>query len=226
MDTPIRPGANDNHRLVGGIAGLAFVALVVAGGVAQGDVPVYSEGPTVIKDWFANNGDRWLIAGCLLVLAMIFYVAFLAALVTSLLSADDGRSPWPLLALLAGVHLVVAVQASVAFDGTLALLKGEVSNDVARTLSAGDYMTFLLVYPFAGIQALAVSLCIFKTGVLSRALAWFGPIVAAGGLVAAAAPLEHDPEGVLTVVGYITLFAFLAFAAGVSLSMIRTARRE
>lgn len=226
MTTPIRPEVNDNHLLAGGLAGLGFVALMIAGGVIQGDVPVYSDGPTAIKDWFANNGDKYLIAGCLMALGMIFYLVFLAVLVTSFFKADDVRSAWPWLALLAGVHLVVAVQASVAFDGTLALLEGEVSDDVARALSAGDYMAFLLLYPFAGIQALAISLCIFKTGVLSRALARFGPIVTAGGLIATAAPLEHDAEGALSIVGYGTLFGFLALSAGISLSMIRTVKRQ
>lgn len=64
-------------------------------------------------------------------------------------------------------------------------------------------MTFLLLYPFAGILALAVSLVIMKTGVLWRPLAWFGPLITLGGLVAATAPLNHDAEGALTTVSYL-----------------------
>lgn len=221
MTTSNRAGLRGNHGLIGGAAGITFVALMVAAGVVQGDVPVYSDGPAMIKDWFASNNDRYLIGGFLIVLGAIFYLLFLSVLVTSLFRADGTSSPWPWLALLAGVHLLVAAQASVAFDGTLALLKGDVSDDVARALSAGDYITFLLLYPFAGIHTSAVSVCILRTGVLWRPLAWLGPLVGVGGLVATAAPLQHDPEGVLTVVGYITLFAFLAFSAGASLSLIR-----
>lgn len=40
-----------------------------------------------------------------------------------------------------------------------------------------------------------------------------------------AAPLEHDAEGALTWVGYLTLFAFLAWVAGVAASMIRAERQ-
>lgn len=226
MSTSIRAGLLNNRGLIGGIAGIAFVALMVAGGVVQGDVPVYSQEPAVIKDWFVDNSDRYLIGWCFIAVGVIFYLAFLAALISILVEADGTRSPWPWLSLIAGVHLVVAAQASVAFDGTLALLEGDVSDDVARTLSAGDYMTFLLLYPFAGIHTLAVSLSILRTGVLWRALGWFGPLVAVAGLVALAAPFERDAEGVLTTVGYITLFAFLAFSFAVALSMIQTGRQR
>jgi hypothetical protein len=143
---------------MGGAAGVAFVISHGRGWGGQGDVPVYTDGPIVIKEWFAHNSDRYLVGSCLIVLGVFFYLAFLAALVAALLRADEEHGPWPWLALLAGVHLVVAAQASVAFDPTLALLEGDVSDDVARTLSAADYMTFLLLYPFAGVLTLAVSL--------------------------------------------------------------------
>jgi hypothetical protein len=211
---------------IGGAAGVAFVALTLIGGVIQGDVPVYTDGPTVIKEWFADNSDRYLVGWCLIVLGAFFFLAFLSVLVAAFARADEAQGPWPWLALLAGALVVVAAQVSSAFDPTLALLEGAVSDDVARTLSAADYVTFLLLYPFAGILALAVSLIIIKTGVLWRPLAWFGPLITLGGLVAATAPLEHDAEGALTTVGYVTLLAFLAWTAGVSASMIHAARRR
>jgi hypothetical protein len=153
---------------IGGAAGLAFVALTVVGGIVQGDVPVYTEGPIKIKEWFAENSDRYLVGGLLIVLGALFFLTFLAALVAALFRAEAAHSPWPWLVLLAGVHLVVALQASTAFDPTLALLKGDVSDDLARTLSAADYMAFLLVYPFAGLLTLAASLSVLNTGVLGR----------------------------------------------------------
>ncbi len=86
-------------------------------------------------------------------------------------------------------------------------------------------MTFGLMYPLAGAMALAVSLAIVRTGVLWRPLAWFGPLIAVGGLVSMTAPLQHDANGVLTTVGYLTMFAFLAWVAGAAASMIRTQPR-
>lgn len=224
MTTPSAVKPLSQWDVLAGAAGLLFVALTIAGGVVQGDVPVYSDGPAVIKEWFAENSDRYLVGAFLIVLAVFFFLGYLAGLVAGLLRVD-GHGLWPLLALLAGALLVVAAQASAAFDPTLALLEGDVSDDVARMLSAADYMSFLLLYPFAGVHALAVSVAIFRTGVLWRPLAWFGPVVTLGGLVAMTAPLQHDAEGALTLVGYVTLFAFLAWTAGVSLSMIRAVSR-
>jgi hypothetical protein len=63
------------------------------------------------------------------------------------------------------------------------------------------------------------------TGVLWRVLAWFGPLITVGGLVALTAPLEHDAEGKLTTVGYVTLFAFLIWITAVSASMFHAGRR-
>jgi hypothetical protein len=83
----------------------------------------------------------------------------------------------------------------------------------------------LLLYPFAGVFALAVPIMIFRTGVLWRPLAWFGPLITLGGFVAATAPLQHDAEGALTTAGYVTFFAFLAWTSGVSASMSRAGRR-
>jgi hypothetical protein len=215
----------DRWEEIGGVAGLVFVALTLVGGFVQGDVPVYTEGPGAVKDWFAGNSDRYLVGALLIVLGILFFLGFLAALVAALLRADT-HGPWPWLVLLAGAHLVVAAQASSAFDPTLALLEGDVSDDVARMLSAADYMTFLLLYPFSGVLTLAVSLSILRTAVLWRPLAWFGPLVTVGGLVAATAPLQHDAEGVLTTVGYVTLLAFLAWTAATSLSMVRAGGRQ
>lgn len=95
---------------------------------------------------------------------------------------------------------------------------------LARALSAGDYMTFLSVYPLSGVLAFAVSLVGLRTGLFGRPLAWFGRLVALLGLVATTAPLQHDAEGALTYVGYATLLAFLVWIAGVSIAMARAPR--
>jgi hypothetical protein len=204
---------------VGGAAGIVFVILTVLGGFVQGDVPVYSDGPVTIKTWFAENSDQYLIGFYLISIGSLFYLWFLATLVSTL-SGHENTRPWNMVALLGGVHLLVAAQASLAFDGTMALLEGDLSDDLARTLSAGDYMTFLLAYFFAGILVLAVSVILMRTRLFWAPLAWFGPLITVGGIVAIAAPLEHDAEGALTVVGYGTLITFLAWTLGISFGLI------
>lgn len=210
VTTPSGTRSMDRWGRIGGTAGVAFVVLTMAGGFVQGDVPVYSEGPAVIKEWFAANSDRYLVGSFLIVVGALCFLVFLAVLVNMLVRADDTHAPWPWMVLAGGVLVVVPPLVSTGFDPRLALLEGDVSDEVARSLSAGDYMTLLLMYPFAGAMALATSLAIARSDVLWRRLAWFGPFIALGGLVSMAAPLEHDAEGVLTWVGYLTLFAFLA----------------
>jgi hypothetical protein len=206
---------------LGGAAGIAFVSLTILGGIVQGDVPVYSEGSTAIKQWFAENNGRYLIGGYCVILGLVFYLAFLATLVAVLSRAEGPARPLSWLALLGGVHLLVAVQASVAFDGTLALLKGDVSDDLARTFSAADYMTFIATYFFAGVLTLATSLVILRARLFWPPLAWLGGLITIGGMVSSTAPLQHDAEGTLTYVGYATLLAFLVWTAGISIALLR-----
>lgn len=99
---------------MGGAAGVAFVALTLIGGVVQHDVPVYTDGPSVIKEWFADNSDRYFVRWCLIVLGVFFFLVFLAVLV-AFARADDAHGPWRWLALLAGSLVVVAAQVSSAF---------------------------------------------------------------------------------------------------------------
>jgi hypothetical protein len=211
---------NTSERL-GGLAGILFVGLTVIGFIIQGDVPVFTDGPATIKEWFSENGDRYLAGWYLIILGLLFYLGFLASL-TATFTRVEAAHPWNWVALLGGIHVLVAAQASVAFDGTLALLEGDVTDDVAKTLSAGDYMAFMLTYFFAGILALAVSVMIVRTRMLWAPLAWFGPLVTIGGVVSVSAPLQHDAEGALTLVGYATLVAFLAWTAGVSCALLLT----
>jgi hypothetical protein len=206
---------------LGAACGIVFVTLTVVGGIVQGDVPVYTDGSTAIKQWFAANSDRYLAGALLIALGLLFYLAFLATLVAVLIRVEGPTRPWPWLALLGGVHLLVSVQAHIGFDGTLALLEGDVSDDLARTLSAADYMTFTPLYFFSGVLTLAVSVVIVRARMLWLPLAWLGGLVAVGGVASIFAPLEHDAEGLLTYVGYATLLALLVWVAGVSLALLQ-----
>jgi hypothetical protein len=110
--------------------------------------------------------------------------------------------------------------ASASFDGTLALLEGDVPDDVARVLSAADYYAYSTLPLMVGLFSLAASAGISRTRVLWTPVAWPGLLIAAGGVIAGAVPLERDPEGVLYMVGAVTLFAFFAWVLAVSAAML------
>lgn len=206
----------------GGVAGIVFVVLSLVGGVVQGNVPVYTDDPADIRGWFADNSSRYLAGWFLIAIGIaVFYPAFLAALTSLLVRAEGGVHPWALLALIAGLLVPVPAMAASAFDGTLALLEGDFSDELARTLSAADYYAFTPLPLIAGIFTGATSAVILRTGVLWRPLAGLGLLVTAGGIVAGAVPLEKDPDGVLYVIGYLTLFAFFLWTIGVSVFTLR-----
>lgn len=212
---------SDNWIRYGGAAGIAFVILCIAGGFVQGDVPVYTDGSAQIKTWFAENSSRYLVGYGLIVLGLLVYLLYLATLVRVLMRVEDEGGPWSLVALFSGILVFIAAQVSGPFDGTLALLEGDVSDETARVFSAADYYAFSAMYPIAGVLTLAASVIILRTGVLWPPLAWLGMLITAGGIIAGAAPLERDAEGVLTSIGYITLFAFFTWTTGVSAVILR-----
>lgn len=208
----------------GGAAGIAFVALTLAGGIVQGDVPVYADGATQIKQWFGDNAGRYLVGYYLIALAVLAYLAFLAGFTALLMRAERGAYPSSLFTLIAGVLVPAALIGSASFDGTLALLEGDVSDDVARVLSAADYYAYALVPLMLGLFSLASAVAIARTRVLWAPLAWAGFVIAAGGIAAGAVPIEQDPDGVLYTVGIVTLFAFFVWVLAISAAML-TQRR-
>jgi hypothetical protein len=210
----------DHWVRLGGCAGIAFVAFTVLGFVVQGDVPVYSDGPSHIREWFAENGDRYLAGYYLILIGVFFYFPFLASFCTLLSRAEGSEHPWARAAFFAGIMVIVAALGSVGFDGTLATLEGDVSDDMARAISAADYYTFTLVALPGAALTLAASIVILRTAVLWRPLAWVGLLITIGGLIGTAAPTERDPEGTLTVVYYASFFALLVWLACVSVAML------
>jgi hypothetical protein len=204
----------------GGAAGIAFVVLCVAGGFVQGDDPVYTDGSAAIKTWFAEHSSRYLIGYCLVALGLFVYLLFLATLVRVLMNVEGG--PLSLVALTSGLLVFVAAQVSAPLDGTLALLEGDVSDELAQVFSAADYYAFSVQSPLSGVLTLATSVVILRNTIWWRPLGWFGLLITAGGIIAGAAPLEQDATGVMTTVGYVTLFAFFAWTIGVSVTLLRS----
>lgn len=221
MGTPLRssPRLGQWVRL-GGCAGIAFVAFTAVGFVVQGDVPAYSDGPSHIRAWFAENSDRYLAGYYLILIGSFFYIPFLASFYALLSRAEGSERPWARAAFFAGIMLLVAALGSVGFDGTLATLEGDVSDDTARAISAADYYSFALVTLPGAALALAGSIVIVRTAVVWRPLAWFGLLITIGSLVGMAAPTQRDPDGALTTVNYASFLALLVWLGCIAVAML------
>lgn len=212
-----------NWVRLGGICGITFVVLFIVGILTQGETPTYKDTPEEISRFFKDNSDQYLITDYLIGIGFIlFFLPFLSCLTAFLASAPGVSRPWPLLALIGGLSFVTAGGASSSFNGALALMEGNFSADIAVTFSTAGYYGFVIAPALAGILTLGTALVILETGIFPRWMAWLGLVVSVAGIIGAAAPIENDPEGILSAVGFILAFpAFGIWMISISVSMIR-----
>ena len=67
---------------IGGICGIVLVVLFVVGAIVlQGDTPTYDQSAAEIREFWADDGQRYLIGDYLIGIGfVIFFLAFLSAL--------------------------------------------------------------------------------------------------------------------------------------------------
>lgn len=213
----------DNYRQISGAAGLLFVILFVVGLVIQGDVPVYTDGGEDIAAWFADNGDQYLVGEFIIGLGFIFfYFPFLIGLYTALRSAESDPPLMSRVALAGGIGFPVAGLAAGISQTGLALLEGDVSADVASMAAAASFHGFAATGAFTAIIMGAAALVIVRTGVFWAWLGWLGGLLAIAGIVGAATAIENDPEGVLSIIGFIAFIGFGVWILGTSAALLQS----
>lgn len=71
----------DKWWRVGGAAGVLFLIMFIVGIVLQGEAPQFDEPVDEIRDWFADNGEQYLVGDYMVGLAFVlFFLPFLASL--------------------------------------------------------------------------------------------------------------------------------------------------
>jgi hypothetical protein len=220
MERPL-PGATWSWAQLGGISGILMVILFVVGIIVQGDAPQVNDTPEDSLAWFVDNGDQYLVGDFLIAIAVVvFFVPFFVTLRAFLRGAGGAAEQWSTVAMIGAVFFaLVGAGASMAMGG-VAAGADELSADTVRLAQYVDFYAFgglsMALVPFF----LGVSLIILQGGVLWKWQGWLGLILAVVALIGAASPIEGDPEGVLSLLSFISFIGLGVFILITSAGML------
>ncbi|MEX0800369.1 MAG: hypothetical protein WD379_04050 [Dehalococcoidia bacterium] len=197
----------DQWWRIGGLMGVLFLVVFVAGAFVPGETPAFDDPVDEIREWFTDNGERYLVGNYLVGLAFVlFFIPFLASLRGLLAGAEGEPAMWSWVAFSGGLAWVLIGFVYSLFRGTLAYAFGMAEGgdpETIRTLMYLDHLgasAFALAFvPFV----LGSSLVIARTAVLWRWLALLGLLVVVLCIIAGASPLAADHDGVLGGIGFI-----------------------
>jgi hypothetical protein len=178
------------HRW-GPLAGPIFVVLMIAGFAISGSSPDPDASNLKITAYLAkkSNYDKNVVAFFILLLALLFLVAFFAALRSRLAQAEGGTGNVAALAYGAGiasaVFLIVAICIFVspvlaAHDAK----KNALDPGIYRLTQDLGYMIWVASVVVGALVIWATSAVALRTGVLPRWFAWFGVVIGVLALLA------------------------------------------
>jgi len=214
----------DKWWRVGGVFGILFVIMFIVGISIQGEAPTFDEPVDEIRDWFADNGEQYLVGDYLITLGFIFFfLPFLASLRGLLASAEGGPAVWSRVAFAGGLIFLIFGAVASLFWGTLAYSFGVVEEGEEGTIKTLMYLdqvgftgAFMAVIPLV----LGASLVTLRTGVLWRWLPLLGLVAIVFVVIFGANNLSSDSEGALGGIGFIGLTGFAIWILLVSINMI------
>jgi len=209
----------------GGIDGIIWAVLFVIGAIVlQGDTPMRSDSTESIRQYFVDDGQKYLVGDFLIGVAFfIFFIPYVIALRWVLGSAEGSPPIWSWMAFTGGVTATVVGFVSGLTWAALALgLKDNPQLDDATIRLMMD----LNAVGFAGVT-IAVALfvgasgfVIFRTGVLWRWLGVLGLGTAVLLIIGSAWTIDGDDEGGLAIAFFIGLPLSLLFVVISSIGMI------
>jgi hypothetical protein len=204
------PGVTWSWTQLGGLAGVIGVVLFVIGIFMQGDVPQVNDSAEEVRNWFDENGQRYLVADYLIGIAVIFgLLPFLVTLRNFFARAEGVMSFWPQLAFLGGIFFLVFGGTASTFKGTLAVGVDQITDDSAvMALMSADFYSFGGVSIVLALFFVATAVSILRTAAFATWLAWLSLALAIVGVVGAASPLEGDPDGILSLLSFVTFIGF------------------
>ena len=210
---------------IGGFLGIGFIVLFVVGAfVVQTEPPAFDDSMADIREYFGDDDTRYLVGDYLIGLGFVLlFLPFLLTLRGVLGWAEGGANIWSWVAFAGGLATVVIGGAGSAFWGALAfgaINDPEVTDSAVRTLMHASAYAFSMLSLPGALFLFAASAVIFRTSVLWRWLAPLGLAVGVLGVIGAASPIEGDDDGVLAIIGFISLIGFLLWILLASFNMI------
>jgi hypothetical protein len=217
----------DKWWQIAGVAGILFVITFIVGAAVSGDMPMHGDDAETITAWFADNGEQYLIGDFINGLGFIlFYFPFLVGLYARLRSAETEPAIWSRVALIGGILLPLAGLTGGVFLGSLALLEGAVSDDVAVMAVAASFHAFSAVSAVTAVLVGAASIVIIRTGVFWAWLGWLGAALAIAAIIGSYTVVDGDPEGVFGVIGIVAFIAFGVWMLAASAALLMQGRAE
>jgi hypothetical protein len=174
------------------LAGLLFVALVVASIIVGGETPETDDATAkVVAEWARDDSEQ--IASALIsALAAIPFLWFLGSLRSTLRAGEGGTGRLSAIAYGAGIVVVAGAAIDASLQFAVADSVGEVPPNVTQTLSV-LYSDFFLIFPVGFVPLfIASALVILRTRVLPAWLGWTALVL-----------------GILGLAGPVGFFAFL-----------------
>ena len=207
---------------LGGMLGIAFVVVWLLKMVGTGVTPPYDDPIGEIRDYWEDDGRRYLVVQYVGLLSMvIFLLPYMVALTTLLGRAEKGARLWSNVSLAGGVCFVAITIAINSIWTALALGADAISDDGMRTLMYLDAAAFYIgIFPLAVFVA-AGSLVIVATGAMRK---WLGYVGLADGIALFAAPLvvlEDHSESPLGIFYFLTLVVGAAWVVSTGVAMLR-----
>ena len=214
----------DKWWRVGGVAGILFIIVFIVGIVLQGEAPAFDDPVDEIRDWFADNGEQYLVGHYLIVLGFVlFFLPFLSSLRGILARAEGDPAVWSWVTFLGGVLIIIVGAVAGMFWATLAYgygIRSDGDEATIRTLMHLDLAAFstlpMVFIPFV----LGTSIVILRTGVFWRWLPIIGLIVAVFSAIGGASLLTSDHAGALGGVGAIGFIGAPIWILLLSVNMI------
>lgn len=201
------PGFLRDQRRIGGAAGIVFVILFVIGVVVAGDGPLHSDDIAEVRSFFEEDGDQYLMAEWLFgVAAVLFLIPFAAALRSVLTRNNRSTDVWPLVAFTGAVLFAVFVAIAAVPEGAVALGDiDELDDSTIRAMLYMDAVAFAIVPLGMALLLAGASVAMLETRKFGRWLGAAGLVVALLAVVGRLWVVSGDPEGVLAMLGFLSL---------------------
>jgi hypothetical protein len=189
------------------------VAFIVGGVVLQGEPPAYDEPIAEVRDFFADDGQRYLVGDYIVNIA---FVLLLLPLIVGL----RGRLVQPRGAQIGSRP--AAQRPRSWMPSRLPQAEPSSKDSTIRALLYANGAAIAALGVPAALLTVSAAVVIWRTGALWR---WLAPLGAIAGLLlvaGAAFPIAQDATGPLFTIRFTSFIAFVIFIVATSLSLVLT----
>ena len=161
---------------LGGIVAVAlwFIATAI---LETTDAPE-EENPADVLRWYQDESNTILSGGFIFELGGLFFIIFLAALVSRLWWVEGGTGFLSVIALAGGIGTALFIMGTPTADMAGALAESDLSPEAAQALNTLDNVFFIVAELSAALFVAAVGLLALKVPALPNWLGWISLVLA------------------------------------------------